>query len=62
MAIPILEGAWIGHSFYTFKRTEESYRAGVNRFGTATTQMACVNNALHQVGAAMEGAGIQGDD
>ena len=57
MGINALNGAWIGHSFYTFKRCEESYRAGVSRSETALAQMACVNNALAQASAALNHAG-----
>lgn len=58
MALDVLTGGWVGHSFYTFKRIEESYRAGVNPIGTTLGQWGCVSNALYQSSKALEAAGV----
>lgn len=45
----ILNGVWVGHTAFVYKRTEESYRAGVNRPYAIWGQVGCVNNAIYQV-------------
>jgi hypothetical protein len=45
----LLNGVWVGHTAFVYKRTEESYRAGVNRPYAIWGQVGCVNNAIYQV-------------
>ncbi|NGX34264.1 MAG: hypothetical protein K1060chlam1_00615 [Candidatus Anoxychlamydiales bacterium] len=46
MAISALEGHWIGNSANLYKQTEDSARVGVNRFLTASAQIASISNAI----------------
>jgi len=45
MVVSALQGHWIGNSANQYKQTEDSARAGVNRFITATSQVASISNA-----------------